>query len=103
MDNQRSHWRAKAAAGGSVEWDAEITDERVNEMIAWRSVEGSDIENSGFVRFERAPGGRGTLIRVELYYSPPGGIVGRMFAKLFGEEPEQQIADDLRALKQIME
>lgn len=99
----RSHWVAKAPAGGTVEWDAEVTDDRPNELIAWRSLEGADVDNVGSVRFERAPGGRGTIVKVEVEYSPPGGVLGSTVAKLFGEEPEQQISDDLRCLKQVIE
>jgi uncharacterized membrane protein len=103
IDGVRSHWRAKAPAGTSVEWDAEIVDERENEVIAWRSVEGSQIENRGEVRFEHAPGARGTEVRVQIEYVPPAGSVGRMIAKLFGEEPAQQLRDDLRRVKQLLE
>ncbi len=99
----RSHWVAKAPAGSSVEWDAEVTEDRPNELIAWRSLEGADVDNSGSVRFERAAGDRGTIVKVEIEYNPPGGAVGKVVAKLFGEEPEQQVSDDLRCLKQVME
>lgn len=99
----RSHWVAKAPAGTSVEWDAEITEDRPNELIAWRSLEGSDVDNSGSVQFESAPGNRGTIVRVEIEYNPPGGVIGAAVAKLFGEEPGQQAQEDLRCLKQVME
>jgi uncharacterized membrane protein len=99
----RSHWVAKAPAGTRVEWDAEITEDRPNELIAWRSLEGSDVYNTGSVRFKSAPGERGTIVVVELEYNPPGGVIGASVAKLFGEEPEQQIYDDLRCLKQVIE
>ena len=99
----RSHWVAKAPAGTTVEWDAEITEDRPNELIAWRSLEGADVDNSGSVSFESAPGGRGTIVRVEIEYSPPGGVVGAAIAKLFGEEPGQQTQEALRCLKQVME
>jgi uncharacterized membrane protein len=99
----RSHWKAKAPAGSTVEWDAEITDDRPGELIAWRSLEGADVYNTGSVRFERAPGGRGTRVSVEIDYTPPGGVVGAAFAKLFGEEPAQQVGDDLRRFKQVIE
>lgn len=99
----RSHWVAKAPAGTTVEWDAEIHNEKENELIAWRSLEGSDVDNAGSVRFESAPVGRGTIVRVSLKYDPPGGIVGATIAKLFGEEPAQQIQEDLRRFKQVME
>ncbi|HYY56917.1 MAG TPA: SRPBCC family protein [Pyrinomonadaceae bacterium] len=99
----RSHWVAKAPAGTTVEWDAEIIEDRPNELIAWRSLEGADVENSGSVSFERAPGNRGTIVRVEMSYNPPGGAIGALVAKLFGEEPGQQAQESLRCLKQVME
>jgi uncharacterized membrane protein len=99
----RSHWKATGPGGKTVEWDAEIVEDEPNTRIAWRSLEGSDVHNSGSVQFERAPGGRGTLVRVELQYAPPGGIATATLAKLFGEEPSQQVGDDLRALKQVLE
>ena len=99
----RSHWVAKAPAGTTVEWDAELTEDRPNELIAWRSLEGADVDNSGSVRFASAPGGRGTVVRVEFEYNPPGGMLGATLAKLFGEEPEQQVEADLRRFKQVLE
>ena len=99
----RSHWVAKAPAGTTVEWDAEITEDRPNELIAWRSLEGADVDNSGSVSFERAAGNRGTIVRVEINYNPPGGVIGGVVAKLFGEEPGQQAQEDLRCFKQLME
>ena len=99
----RTHWVAKGPAGTAMEWDAEITDDKPNELIAWRSLPEADVDNSGVVKFERVPGGRGTVVRVEIQYTPPAGAVGALVAKLFGEEPGQQAADDLRRLKQVME
>jgi uncharacterized membrane protein len=102
-DEKRSHWIANAPLGNSVEWDAEIINDQENRLIAWASVEGADIDNSGFVRFQPAPAGRGTEVKVVMEYNPPGGVIGATVAKLFGEEPEQQIGDDLRRFKQLME
>jgi uncharacterized membrane protein len=103
LDHRRSRWRAKAPAGMTVEWDAELVGMRENEWIAWRSIEGSDVRHSGSVRFEHAPGGRGTEIHVELQYIPPAGAIGRAIARLLGEEPDGQIRDDLRRVKQLLE
>ena len=102
-DNKRSHWVANAPLGASVEWDAEILEDRENEFISWASVEGADVENSGFVRFKPATGNRGTEVKVVIEYAPPGGALASAIAKLFGEEPEQQIGDDLRRFKMLME
>jgi uncharacterized membrane protein len=102
-EERRSHWKAKAPAGSSVEWDAEIIDDRPGELIAWRSLPDSEVPNTGSVRFRDAPGNRGTEVVVELRYQPPGGKISAAIAKLFGEEPGQQVASDLRRLKQVLE
>ncbi len=102
LDDRRSHWKARAPAGASVEWDAEIVEDRPD-LLAWRSLPGAGVPNTGSVRFSPAPGGRGTEVLVELRYDPPGGKVGAMIAKLFGEEPGQQVDADLRRFKQVME
>jgi uncharacterized membrane protein len=103
IDDTRSHWIARGPGDRVVEWDAEIIEDVPNERLAWRSLENADIDNAGVVRFEKAPGGRGTIIRVETHYRPPGGAAGRIVAQLFGEEPQMQIDDDLRRFKQLME
>ena len=99
----RSHWVAKGPAGTTVEWDAEVYNEKENELIAWRSLDGADVDNAGSVHFKAAPAGRGTEVRVVLKYDPPAGVVGSTIAKLFGEEPAQQIDEDLRRFKSLME
>ena len=103
LGNNRSHWVAKAPAGSTVQWDAEVYNEKEGELIAWRSLEGADVDNAGSVRFEPAPEGRGTIVRVTLKYDPPAGKLGSLVAKLWGEEPSQQIDEDLRRFKQVME
>lgn len=101
IDDKRSHWRAKGPAGIKAEWDAEIINEVPNELIGWRSVDGSNVNNAGSVRFTPTP--RGTEVRVLLRYDPPGGSVGAAIAKLFGEDPEHQVKEELRRFKQIVE
>jgi uncharacterized membrane protein len=103
VSGRRSHWAVKAPAGMTVEWEAELVEDRENDLIAWRSLEDADVQHSGKVRFMRAPGARGSEVRVDLAYMPPGGALGRAIARLFGEEPEQQVRDDLRRFKQILE
>jgi uncharacterized membrane protein len=99
----RSHWKAKTPARMTIEWDAEIIADRPNELIAWRSLEGADVDHAGSVHFERAPGGRGTEVRVEMQYIPPGGVIGATLAKLLGGAPDQQMQEDLRRFKQLVE
>jgi uncharacterized membrane protein len=103
IDSRRSHWVAKAPAGTRVEWDAEITSDEPHTLIAWQSVGENDVDNSGIVRFADAPGDRGTEVLVQLNYDAPAGALGKVFAKMFGEEPEQQVREDLRRFKSMME
>jgi uncharacterized membrane protein len=99
----RSHWEAKAPAGRTVEWDAEIVNEVPNEIIAWKSVGEPDVPNAGSVNFSDAPGGRGTIVRVTMDYEPPAGRLGAILSHFFSEEPDHQIREDLRKFKQLME
>lgn len=103
LDERHSHWVAKAPAGTTVEWDAEIVADRPDELITWRSREGTGVENAGAVHFNALPGGQGSEVRVELQYNPPGGAVGAAVAKLFGEEPRQQVQEDLHRFKKMRE
>jgi uncharacterized membrane protein len=98
-----THWRAGAPFGKDVEWDAETTDDVPGQRIAWRSLDGADIGNAGEVLFVPAPGGRGTEVHVTLHYDMPAGALGEAVARFFGEDPSQQLDDDLRRFKQVME
>lgn len=97
-----SFWKAKAPLGQTVEWAAEITSDVENERIGWQSAQDADIPNSGVVEFNPTAN-RGTEVRVVLTYEAPGGQIGAAVAKLFGEEPSQQVYGDLCRLKSIME
>jgi uncharacterized membrane protein len=103
LDENRSHWVAKAPAGTRVEWDAIIHNEIENELIAWRSLPDADVNNAGSVHFDPSSSGDATEVRVVLSYEPPVGRLGAAVAKLFGEEPSTQVEDDLRRFKQVME
>src|SRR5215470_6626677 len=98
----RSHWVARAPVGTKVEWDAEVTHDQENELIAWRSLEGATVANAGSVRFLHFAE-HVTEVRVSLEYAPPGGRLGAFIATLFGENPEQQITEDLVQFKHMME
>jgi uncharacterized membrane protein len=98
-----SHWTASAPFGRTVEWDAEITEDIPDERIGWRSVGDANVPNEGSVWFVPAPDGASTEVHVLLVYDVPGGQLGKAVAKYFGEEPRQQLDDDLRRLKQVLE
>jgi uncharacterized membrane protein len=98
----KSHWVAKGPLGMSVEWDAEVIEDRP-EVISWRSLPGSDVDTAGSVHFKAAPSGRGTEVRVTLKYDPPMGKVGATVARLFGQSPQKQIEADLAKFKSLLE
>jgi uncharacterized membrane protein len=103
LDSKRSRWVVKGPAGKTVEWDSVVTDDEPGRLLAWRSVEGAEIRNSGRVEFLDAAPGRGTMVRATIAYDPPGGIIGEWIAKLFQREPAIQARRDLRRLKQFLE
>jgi uncharacterized membrane protein len=97
-----SRWAARTPGGARIEWNAEMTEDQPNRRIAWRSLDGSMFQNSGAVDFEPAPGGRGTIIRVQMDY---GNLLGSLesVATLMGQDPEQMVRKELRRFKQVME
>jgi uncharacterized membrane protein len=103
LGTSRTHWVAKGVLGHTAQWDAEIINERPNQLIAWRSLPGGDIDTAGSVRFSPAPDGFGTLVHVELKYDPPGGRLGATLAWLLGDDPRKQIRQDLARLKDLLE
>lgn len=102
VDGTHSRWTARGPGAMRVRWEAEMTEDSP-QQIAWRSLPGADVPNRGRVRFQAAPGARGTELRVELQYEMPGGKAMSLVAKMFGREPEQEIDDDLRRVKQLLE
>jgi len=106
IDDRRSHWAARlprVAGGQRLEWDAEITRDDPNSLIAWQSVQGSDVETSGRIRFAPAMGDRGTEVHVFMEYVPPGGMLTAMLAPLLSKGSKRMIREDLRNFKRIME
>jgi len=99
----RSHWVACGPLDLRVEWDEEITEDRTNAMIAWRSLPGSTVDTEGSVRFQRAPTDRGTEVIVTMRYDPPAGMAGHLIARLFGRSADQEIREDVRRFKRLME
>jgi uncharacterized membrane protein len=105
LDDRRSRWTVDAPliAGGSLTWDAEILEDLPNKKISWASLPGGDVANDGSVEFQKAPGSRGTAVRVAMRYAPPAGSMGKWIGRMLGSNPESQIHEDLRNFKRAME
>jgi uncharacterized membrane protein len=101
-DDQTSHWIVCGPAGMQVEWDAEIVNDVENQVIGWRSLPGSQVDNGGSVRFDPMPDGS-TAVRVSLQYNPPAGTLGAWLARRFGEDPEHTIREDLQRFRELMD
>jgi len=103
IDARRSRWVARGPLGYNLEWVAEIINEKENELLAWRSVDGSQVDTAGSVHFRELPNERGTEVRVNLKYDAHAAQLARPLARLLGTSPSQQIHEDLRRFKQVME
>jgi uncharacterized membrane protein len=103
IDSQHSRWVAEGAFGKDLEWDAEIINEREDEMIAWASQPNGDVETAGSVHFRPLQNGHGTELVVSLKYNPPAGKMGAHLATLLGEGLEEKLTEDLATFKQVME
>lgn len=102
IDDRRSHW-VVSGPSGDLEWDAVITEDEADHVIAWRSAEGADIEHSGRIEFRDAPPGRGSWVTATIAYKPAAGIIGKTIAKVTQKEPAIQARRDLRRFKQFSE
>lgn len=103
IGDNRTHWTVKLPIGAKVEFDSEVYTDRPNEVISWRSLPGSQVQNAGSVRFVPAPAGRGTEVHLTIEFVPPGGPIAQAVLKLFGDAPNQYFAQYLRDFKQVME
>jgi uncharacterized membrane protein len=103
LDDRRSRWTARGPSGPAVTWEAAIVDDVPGERVAWRSIEGAEVQTEGAVRLESAPGERGTEVHLELRYGPPEGSRGQAAAFLWSEATARQIEADLRNCKQLLE
>lgn len=99
----RTHWVIETPGGGTVEWDSEVVEDVPNELIGWRTLEGSDIHHEGRIRFRQAPTGRGTEVELDLHYEPLGGTLGTTVARFLNTTTEEVAREDLRRFKRLME
>ncbi len=101
-DEWHSHWVARGPVGPALEWDAEIINERENELIAWQSVHGASLKNAGSVRFEPITD-VATRVKVCLELQPVGGTAALAVARLFGTDPQRELEHDLERFRDFAE
>jgi uncharacterized membrane protein len=98
-----SHWVVQTTHGAKFEWDARLIEDKPGQMLSWQSLDGADVDNAGSVWFTPAGDGDSTVVKVSMKYSPPGGKLGALMAKFFGDSAEKQMMDDLVRLKNLLE
>jgi uncharacterized membrane protein len=103
LDERRYRWTARGPMGMRSEWTTEFTVEQPGEKVAWHTVDKGAFSHAGVVHFEKAPGGRGTLLRVSMHYRVPGGRTATTLAKLVGHDPQSELREDLRRFRQLLE
>jgi uncharacterized membrane protein len=101
LGDGRSHWVVGVLNDMELEWDARITEDRPNEMIAWETMPEATVQNRGYVKFIPTP--RGTEVSVSIEYDPPGAMAGRLAGGAVKFIAEQQIKEEIRNFKRLME
>jgi uncharacterized membrane protein len=103
LDGGRSEWVAQGPMHTQLRWTAEMTEDEAGRRIAWRSLPGSMVQNSGSVEFRQGPGQRGTLVMLRMVYVPPAGAAGKALAAVLGRDPAFTVREDLRRFKALIE
>ena len=98
-----SHWLVQTSAGKEFEWDARLIEDKPGQMLSWQSLDGADVDNAGSVWFTPAADGLGTVVKVSMKYSPPGGKLGALLGRFLGDDAEKEMVEDLLRLKKLME
>jgi uncharacterized membrane protein len=101
LGDGRSHWSVSGPGGVPIEWNAALTQQTPNEVIAWRSEAGSMLENAGIIRFVAS--GTGTRVDLRFCYHPPAGGAGQAVAELLGSDPRAKLNEDLGRMKSLLE
>ena len=102
IDEGKYHWVVAGPAGLSVEWDAEITKLVLDQLIAFKSLPGSAIQQTGLIHFTPTSDGD-TCVDIRMSYNPPAGAIGHLVAMLFGADPKREMDEDLLRMKSFIE
>lgn len=103
VDERTSRWVARGVAGQKIEWQSRITADAPGDRIAWRATEGGSLYHAGIVSFQKATGGRGTLVNATMHFKVPGGRAALSLARVLGVDPRREVREDLRRFKQLLE
>lgn len=88
---------------GHVPIETRLVEDRENEALAWRSVDGADFQIEAKVQLRDAPAGRGTEVEAHVAWRPQGGVVSQWAATLRGMDPLMRGKHDLKRLKMLLE
>ncbi|MCE9556799.1 MAG: hypothetical protein K8T91_25915 [Planctomycetes bacterium] len=103
MEEGRTRWMVEGLQGTQIHWDAEMVCQQDSELLAFRSLPGSDIEISGAADFEAGPDGHGTVLTLKLKLALPHSSPSAAILELLGVGLEQMLDDDLQRIKEFLE
>jgi uncharacterized membrane protein len=105
LGDGRSRWKRPHPGTGTLEWTSEITEDVPNKSLGWRTVatSDSDYEFGGRVEFREIGFNRGTEVELSLRYKMHAGLLHSGAAMLIGQSPEQEMRENLRHFKMLME
>ena len=78
--------RLASHVGPTIEWDAEVVDDDPGKLLAWRSLEGSELQTWGTVIFRPRDAHRGTEVSVAFNFCPTARATGVVAGYLAGLE-----------------
>jgi uncharacterized membrane protein len=102
LGNGRSHWVVKGPAGSRIEFDAQMVENKPNEMVAWETTKDASVKHHGQVVFKETANNK-TQLNVNMAYTPPAGVAGHAVATLFGRDPKSEMDEDLARMKSLLE
>lgn len=101
-----TQWHFKAGAPQSkffVEWNAEVVEHIDNELLAWRTMPGSDINHEGVVEFHALPDGLSAEVHCTVVFLPPAGKLGEKLSEMTGDLGNRMLGEELERFKYFME
>jgi len=103
VDTDRSRWTVHGPYGQDASWETHVVESEPGELVRWETPTDAVLPNEGAVRFETAPGDRGTLVTLSVSFDPPGGTLGDRALQQLDIVPEKLAGQALGRFKSLVE
>lgn len=101
LGRSASRWTIQGPLHTKVTWTVRVTEERANELIRYETVTAAPLRTRWEVSF--GPGPRDEVTEVREVIRSPLGALGRIALAGLGKNPGQEVAANLRRLKELLE